>query len=184
MYPEGLSCDFLLSISAVPTNEATHITTRTTRRERLEPRREITKITSLLESKKGKTFFMTLKVLRKIGIKTLQWPVNVSRSPRILRFLRLSRAARWRGPSAKKYVSVTWSCTSRFPRPLGGHLFTHWESGSVELHTITWQWTNTEGWSAMNLKASKLNRCELVEGEEWYWTVSSVGHLRENFSKY
>ncbi len=88
--------------------------------------------------------------------------------------------ARWSGPWAKEYTSVTWSLTARLPRPLDGHFFAHWESGSVALHTVTWQWTNTNGWSAMNLKASRLNRCALTDGAEWYFTVTSFGHLREN----
>ena len=31
----------------------------------------------------------------------------------------------------------------------------------------------------MNLKASRLNRCALDEGAEWYFTVTSFGHLRK-----
>ena len=31
----------------------------------------------------------------------------------------------------------------------------------------------------MNLKASRLNRCALTEGAEWYFTVTSFGHLRD-----
>ena len=93
---------------------------------------------------------------------------------------RFSRAS-WSGPWAKEYTaSVTWSLTSRLPRPLDGHFLTHSELGLLALHTITWQWTNTNGWSAMNLKASKLNRWALTEDEEWYLTVTSLGHLKEN----
>ena len=85
--------------------------------------------------------------------------------------------ARWSGPCDKEYTSDMWSLTSRLPRPFDGHFFEHWKPGSVPLHTITWQWTNTNGWSAMNLKASRLNRCALAEGAAWYFTVLSLGHL-------
>ena len=84
---------------------------------------------------------------------------------------------RWSGPFDKEYTSDMWSLTSRLPRPFDGHFFEHLEPGSVPLHTITWQWTNTNGWSAMNLKASRLNRCALSEGATWYFTVLSFGHL-------
>ena len=89
---------------------------------------------------------------------------------------RLCRA-RWSGPCDKEYTSDMWSLTSRLPRPFDGHFFEHLEPGSVPLHTITWQWTNTNGWSAMNLKASRLNRCALTEGAAWYFTVLSFAHL-------
>ena len=76
---------------------------------------------------------------------------------------------RWSGPWAKAYMlSVICSFTSRLPRPLNGHFLLHLELGSVALHMITWQWTNTNGWSAMNLKASRLKplgtdwRCRMV----------------------
>ena len=91
--------------------------------------------------------------------------------------------ARWRGPSAKKYLSVIWPPAARFPRPLEGHFCTHWESGSVALHTVTWQWTNTNGWPAINLKASRLNRWALTDGAEWYCTVTSLGHLKDRFEE-
>ena len=74
-------------------------------------------------------------------------------------------------------TSDMWSLTSRLPRPFDGHFFEHLEPGSVPLHTITWQWTNTNGWSAMNLKASTLNRWALTEDAAWYLTVLSFGYL-------
>ena len=84
---------------------------------------------------------------------------------------------RWSGPWDKEYTSGMSSLTSRLPRPFDEHFFEHLEPGSVPLHTITWQWTNTNGWSAMNLKASRLNRCALTEGAAWYFAVLSFGHL-------
>ena len=116
------------------------------------------------------------------------WTLSLCYIPFFLKlFARFSSRllrARWRGPSAKKYVSVIWPPAARFPRPLEGHFCTHWESGSVALHTVTWQWTNTNGWPAINLKASRLNRWALTDGEEWYCTVTSLGHLKYSFEEY
>ena len=82
-------------------------------------------------------------------------------------FLSRLPPARWIGPWAKECTSsITWSLTTRLPLPLDGHIFAHCEAGFVALHTITWQCTNTNGWSAMNLKASRLNRWALDEGPE------------------
>ena len=95
-------------------------------------------------------------------------------------FLSRLPPARWIGPWAKEYTSsITWSLTTRLPRPLDGHFFAHCEAGFVALHTITWQCTNTNGLSAMNLKASKLNHWALDEGPEKYFTVTSFGNLRK-----
>ena len=90
----------------------------------------------------------------------------------------------WSGPWAKEYTSlVTWLFTSRLRRLPDGHFVAHLEPGSVALHTITWQWINTNGWSAMNLKASRLNRWALVEGAEWYFIVMSLGQLKEQVTR-
>ena len=91
------------------------------------------------------------------------------------RFLR----ARWSGPWDKEKASVTCALASRLPRPPDEQLLMHLEFGSVALHTTTWQWTKTNGWSAMNLKASRLKRWTLTEGAERYFMVKSFGHLRK-----
>lgn len=84
----------------------------------------------------------------------------------------------WSRPWTRECTSpLTWSLESRLPRPPAEHFFAHLEPGSVALHKSTWRWTKTNGWSAMNLKASKLNRLALTEGVEWQLTVASFGHL-------
>ena len=94
---------------------------------------------------------------------------------------RFSRSpARRRGPWDTEYTSlIMWPSTERFFRSLIGQGLAHWEVGSVALQIITWQWTKTSGWSAINLKASRKNRWALGEGEGRSFTVSSTGHLEK-----
>ena len=92
---------------------------------------------------------------------------------------RFSRARR-RGPWDTEYTSsIMWRSSERFFRSLIGQGLAHWEVGSVALQIITWQWTKTSGWSAINLKASRKNRWALGEGEGRSFTVSSTGHLEK-----
>ena len=89
-------------------------------------------------------------------------------APPLLFFFSFFSLTRRSGPWTKEYAaSISWSLTWRLPRLPAGHFFAHWESGSVALHTITWQWTNTNESVPMNLAVSRLNRWKLIEGAGW-----------------
>ena len=82
-----------------------------------------------------------------------------------------------RGPWARGYSLISLLTSRLFLVPLM-HPWSHLEIGFPASHILIWQWTNTNGWSVMNLNPSVVNRemPTLVNGKTM--VVSSTEHLQ------
>ena len=95
-----------------------------------------------------------------------------------LEFISVASLAIVRGPCASGY-NLSSSLTSRLNLASLIHPCAHLDPGLLASHILIWQWTNTNGWSAMNLKASVLKRSTPTFCDCMVMVVSSTGQLKD-----
>ena len=95
-----------------------------------------------------------------------------------LDFISVASLAIVRGPCASGY-KLSSSLTSRLNLASLIHPCAHLDPGLLASHILIWQWTNTNGWSAMNLNASVLKRFTPTVCDCMVMVVSSTGQLKD-----
>ena len=95
-----------------------------------------------------------------------------------LDFISAASLAIVRGPCASGY-NLSSSLTSRLNLPSLIHPCAHLDPGLLASHILIWQWTNTNGWSAMNLNASVLKRSTPTFCDCMVMVVLSTGQLKD-----